>query len=138
MAVKRAKRTFIVRGDGRNFKIKGDTIFASTHPLVTSHADKFETVSELTATALATPTGVAETPASVEATTATVTWNAVTDATFYTVTTTPSTSTYTVTTPTVNLTGLTTATGYTVNVVAKNNNPFDADSAAGTDTFTTD
>lgn len=132
---KRAKQTFVVNGDGRNYTITPSQIFADSHPLTSAHADKFATIAELTATALDTPTGVAE--SNLTATSATVTWDAVDGATSYTVTTTPATATYNVTEPEVELTDLTPETGYTVSVVAKNGNPYQTDSSAGTDTLTT-
>lgn len=132
---KRAIRTFVVTGDGQSYTIRKNQVFANSHPLTTEHSAMFESITELTASALGTPAGVANgTPLT---TSCPVTWTAVPNATRYTVTTTPATVTHNVTAASVNLTGLTTATGYTVSVVAKNDNPFMADSAAGTDTFTT-
>lgn len=132
---KRAKKSFVVAGDGRYFTIHPSQVFANSHPLTSAYADQFETITELTATALATPTGVAE--SDLTATGATVTWDAVDGATLYTVTTTPATSTYNVTETEVALTDLTPETGYTVSVVAKNENPYNTASTAGTDTLTT-
>jgi len=132
---KRALRSFTVSGDGKTYTIRKNQVFANSHPVTSTHSAMFETITELSATALGTPANVANgTPLT---TSCPVTWDAVPNATYYTVTTTPSTTTHTVTTNSVNLTGLTTATGYTVSVVAKNQNPFMTQSAAGTDTFTT-
>lgn len=131
---KRAKKSFVVTGDGRTYTIRRNQVFANSHPLTTSHSAMFESITELAAAVLATPTNVANgTPA---ATTCPYTWTAVPNATSYTVTTSPVTVTHNVTVAAVTLTGLTTATGYTVSVVAKNQNPFDGNSVAGTDTFT--
>lgn len=132
---KKATKSFVVVVDGKQYTVRASTVFADAHPIVTGNSTMFTSVTDTTASALATPANV--TAGDPGATTCTVTWDAVANATSYTVTTDPATTTYHVTDETVDLTGLTTATEYDVNVVA-GGSPYSADSAAGTDTFTTD
>jgi len=131
---KRAKKSFVVEGGGQYFTIHPNRVFADAHPLTSTHAAMFESIAEETATALGTPNVTAS---DITDTTAHVEWDAVAGATLYTVTTSPATETYNVTDTEVDLEELTAETSYTVSVVAKNENPFNTASAAGTDTFDT-
>lgn len=133
---KKATKSFTINSGGRTYAIGTDKVFADTNPVVVANASMFEDVAERAGSTLSAPTVTAGTPT---ATTCDVTWTEVTGADFYTVTTTPSTSTYVVSdgSEEVELTGLTTATGYTINVVAGAHNPEVADSTAGTDSITT-
>lgn len=132
---KRAIRSFTVKAGGRVFSIHPSMVFADSHPLTTEYASLFEDITEITAAALAAPTVTAGDPTD---TTCNVTWTAVSGAGGYTVTTTPATSTYSVSGLEVDLVGLTPETLYTVNVVALSDSVVEADSTAGTDSFTTD
>lgn len=132
---KKAIQSFTVNSGGRTYSIGTDAVYASTNPVVLAFPGLFVNVTERAGSTLSAPTVEAGDPG---VTTCAVTWNNVTGADFYTVTTTPSTSTYVVTAEAVNLTGLTAATAYTINVVAGAHNPEVADSTAGTDTILTD
>jgi hypothetical protein len=132
----KVKRSFVIRSGGRSYRVGSGMVFADAHPIVSAHPNNLEEIVEIAAEALDTPANV--TAGDPTATAVTVTWDAVTDADSYRVTTSPVTSTYNVTELEADLTGLTTATEYTISVVAVTTNPFKSNSTAGTDVVTTD